>query len=95
MSIREGLDREVLAGLHRVILTFKDERDSEPIDAYLTSSEINKMLNQILIHLKVEIEKSLLPNEELNKEWAKSQTQIGSRLSYIAQAQIRAILNRL
>jgi len=72
-NIRGGLDREVLAGLHRVIPAFGDVQGGNPIDAYLTSGEINKMLAQILSCLKSQMPEN--PYEENTEEW------IGFRLA--------------
>ena len=53
-QLRERIDRDALSGLHRVIPAFKDEHGGEPIDAYLTSAEIRKMLMAILQACKEE-----------------------------------------
>ncbi len=47
-ELKRKIDLEALAGTHRVIPCFKDYRDGEPIDAYLTSASITKILNKIL-----------------------------------------------
>jgi len=47
-ELKRKIDLEALAGTHRVIPCFKDYCDGEPIDAYLTSASITKILNKIL-----------------------------------------------
>jgi len=44
---REKIDQKALAGIHRVIPAFKEDCGGEPIDAYLTSASIKKILDRI------------------------------------------------
>lgn len=46
-ELRKEIDQEALAGIHRVIPAFKEDCRGKPIDAYLTSASINKILDQI------------------------------------------------
>ncbi len=47
-ELERQIDLEALAGTHRVIPCFKEYCDGEPINAYLTSASITKILKNIL-----------------------------------------------
>ena len=57
-ELERKIDLEALAGTHRVIPFLKDYCDGEPIDAYLTSASITKILKNILALIEPLIEEA-------------------------------------
>jgi len=66
-KLREEIDKTALAGLHRVIPSFS-YGSGVPIDAYLTSATINKILNHILAIIPDEAEIRKQERERIIKE---------------------------
>ena len=58
-ELERRIDLDALAGTHRVIPCFKDHCDGEPIDAFLTSASINKILDKSPKHRQ-----DIIPTEE-------------------------------